>query len=72
VDVFALSRTYSKADLLAWTGDLTPGFDLSYFVEALDTLPRYTDLDLSLGGVEVAALRVFFSEWADELRQNRS
>jgi predicted nucleotidyltransferase component of viral defense system len=72
VDVFALSHTYGKADLLTWAGDLNPGFDLSYFVEALDALPRYADLDLSLGEVEVAALRVFFSEWADELRQNRS
>jgi hypothetical protein len=70
VDVFALSHTYSKSDLLTWAGDLNPGFDLPYFVEALDALPRYTDLDLSLGEVDVAALRAFFSEWADELRQN--
>ena len=72
VDVFELSHTYSKAQLLTWAADLNPGFDLPYFVEALDTLPRYTDVDLSLGEVDVAALRAFFSEWADELRQKRS
>ncbi len=71
VDVFALSRTYSKADLLTWAGEINPGFDLPYFVEALDSLPRYADLDLSLGEVDVAALRAFFSEWADELRQDQ-
>jgi hypothetical protein len=70
VDVFALSHTYRKADLLTWAGDINPGLDLPYFVEALDALPRYSDLDLSLGEVDVAALRTFFSEWADELRQN--
>lgn len=69
-DVFALTRTYDKADLLKWAGDLNPGFDRRYFVEALDVLPRYTDVDLSLGDVNVEALRTFFSEWADELRQN--
>lgn len=68
VDVFALSNTYSKADLLMWARELNPGFDLPYFVEALDVLPRYTDVDLSLGAVDVAAVRTFFSEWAAELR----
>lgn len=72
VDVFALTHTYGKAQLLAWASDLNPGFDLRYFVEALDALPRYTDLDLSLGAVDVAALRAFFAEWADELRESRS
>lgn len=72
VDVFALTHTYSKAELLDWASDLNPGFDRLYFLEALDALPRYTDLDLSLGTVDVAALRAFFSEWADELRQNHS
>ncbi|GAB3449546.1 nucleotidyl transferase AbiEii/AbiGii toxin family protein [Actinophytocola sediminis] len=72
VDVFALSHTYSKADLLTWARELNPGFDLPYFVEALDALPRYTDVDLSLGAVDVAAVRTFFSEWAAELRQVQS
>jgi hypothetical protein len=70
VDVFALTQTYDKADLFTWAGDLNPGFDRRYFVEALDVLPRYTDVDLSLGDVDVAALRAFFSEWAGELRQD--
>lgn len=72
VDVFALSNTYGKADLLTWARELNPGFDLPYFIEALDALPRYTDVDLSLGTVDVAAVRTFFSEWAAELRQGQS
>jgi hypothetical protein len=70
VDVFALTHTYSRTALLTWASGLNPGFDLRYFAEALDALPRYTDLDLSLGEVDVTALRAFFAEWADELRQN--
>lgn len=70
VDVFALSRRYSKADLLAWARDLNQGLEVPYFVQALDELPRYTDLDLRLGDVDVTALRAFFSAWANELRQN--
>jgi predicted nucleotidyltransferase component of viral defense system len=68
VDVYALTHTYSKAQLLESAGHLNPGFDQHYFVEALDALPRYTDTDLSLGDVDVAALRAFFRDWADELR----
>jgi len=29
-------------------------------------------VDLSLGDVDVSALRAFFAEWADELRRNCS
>jgi predicted nucleotidyltransferase component of viral defense system len=72
VDVFALTRTYDKADLFEWAGDLNPGFDRRYFVEALDVLPRYTDVDLTLGDVDVVALRTFFADWANELRQDRA
>jgi predicted nucleotidyltransferase component of viral defense system len=69
VDVFALARRYGKAELLSWAGELNPGFHHRYFAEALDALPRYTDLDLSLGDVDVMALRAFFSDWSRELRQ---
>ena len=72
MDVFALAHTYAKAELLEWAADLDPGFDRTYFVEALDILPRYSDSDLSLGEVDTAALRGFFSEWADELREDQT
>jgi predicted nucleotidyltransferase component of viral defense system len=72
VDVFALTHTYSKAELLDWAADLNPGFDRFYFIEALEALPRYTDRDLTLGEIDVAALRTFFLEWADELRRART
>lgn len=35
-------------------------------------LPRYSDADLRLGDVDTAALRAFFSEWADELRGDQT
>jgi hypothetical protein len=72
VDVFALTHIYSKPELLEWASEVDPGFDERYFIEALDGLPRYADLDLSLGDVDVGGLRTFFGEWADELRKDRS
>jgi len=30
-------------------------------------LPRYGDVDLDLGDVNVAAVRAFFAEWSGEL-----
>ncbi|HEY7594791.1 MAG TPA: nucleotidyl transferase AbiEii/AbiGii toxin family protein [Actinophytocola sp.] len=71
VDVFALTHVYSRPELLAWAREVNPGFELRYFIEALDAISRYTDVDLSLGDVDVDALRGFFAEWAAELRQDR-
>jgi predicted nucleotidyltransferase component of viral defense system len=42
------------------------------FVDVFALTRTYTDADLSLGDVDIAALRGFFSDWADELRQVRS
>jgi hypothetical protein len=37
------------------------------FADMIGGLDRYSDTDLTLGGVDVAALRTFFSDWRSEL-----
>jgi nucleotidyltransferase AbiEii toxin of type IV toxin-antitoxin system len=72
VDVYALSRTFTQQTLLALAGEVDAGFDLLVFADMLALLPRYRDTDLALGDVDVAAVRGFFSKWAEELRDARA
>jgi len=41
------------------------------FADMLSQLSRYRDVDLEIGDVDSAALRVFFQQWSAELRANR-
>ncbi len=72
VDVYALNRTFTKSVLLDRAAEVDAGFDLGVFAEMLDHLSRYSDADLELGEVDVAAVRGFFERWATEIRSERS
>lgn len=67
VDVYALSRRFTKRELLALARDVDRGFEIGVFAEMLKHLARYTDVDLSLGAVDLVALRAFFEQWIAEL-----
>lgn len=67
VDVFALSRRFSKSALLELAGEVDAGFDVRVFAEMIGMLGRYRDADLALGGVDVGELRAFFDQWRAEL-----
>ena len=67
VDVFALSRRFSKTLLLELARQIDAGFDVRVFVEMIDMLSRYQDADLEQGEVDVNALRAFFRQWRTEL-----
>ena len=67
LDVYALSSRFSKPELLDLAGEIDPGFDVDVFVEMLAMLPRYSDVDLALGEVDVVVVRQFFQRWAVEL-----
>lgn len=56
VDVFALSRRFSKSALLDLAREVDAGFDVGVFVEMIGLLARYRDVDLALGDVDVAVL----------------
>ena len=70
VDVYALSRRFTKTQLLELAREVDCGFDVPVFVDMLRHLARYGVVDLALGDVDIAALRAFFQQWITEL--NRS
>lgn len=72
VDVYALSRTYTRQTLLILAAEVDAGFDLTVFAGMLAHLPQYRDVDLQLGDADVPAIRDFFQQWAAELRTARS
>jgi hypothetical protein len=67
VDVFTLSRRFSKKELLELAREIDAGFDVTVFVEMIGLLSRYSDVDLDLGDVNAAEVRAFFSDWSAEL-----
>jgi hypothetical protein len=71
VDVFTLSRRFSKAELLELAREFDAGFDVAVFVEMIGLLSRYSDVDLDLGDVNAAEVRAFFAQWSAELEPGR-
>ena len=67
VDVFALSRRFSKAMLLKLAHEIDAGFSIRVFVEMIDLLAHRRDVDLFPGNVDVSELRAFFLQWRAEL-----
>ena len=67
VDVYALSRRFSKTELLDLAREVDSGFDARVFLDMLRQLGRYGDVDLGLGDVDIDALRAFFLQWITEL-----
>jgi hypothetical protein len=67
VDVHALSRRFTKTQLLDLAREIDRGFDTRVFIDMLNQLDHYRDVDLALGDVDVLALRAFFQQWITEL-----
>jgi hypothetical protein len=45
-DVYTLAQRYTKPLLLARAAEIDGGFDLTIFADMLDTLSRFTDVDI--------------------------
>jgi Nucleotidyl transferase AbiEii toxin, Type IV TA system len=67
-DVFDLARRYGTRLLLERAAEVDPGFDRRVFVDMLRSLARFTDDELPVPADEVAALRAFFADWANEVQ----
>jgi hypothetical protein len=67
VDVHALARRFTRTELLELAREIDSGFDVGAFPDMLRHLARYGDVDLALGDVDIAALRVFLQQWITEL-----
>lgn len=72
VDVYALSRTFTRQMLLTLATEVDAGFDTVVFADMLAQLPHYRDADLQLGDVDVPAMRAFFQHRTAELRASGS
>lgn len=67
VDVYALARRFTTTELLDLAREVDGGFDVAVFVDMLSYLARYSEVDLALGDVDIAAPRAFFQHWITEL-----
>jgi nucleotidyltransferase AbiEii toxin of type IV toxin-antitoxin system len=69
-DVFMLSRTYSKAELLAKAAEIDAGFDKRVLAEMLGTLRRFADDEVPIDRSQLPELREFFAQWGRELLED--
>jgi hypothetical protein len=63
-----LSKRFTPAELLRLAAEVDAGFDVAVFADMVAILGRYSDVDLDVGQVDFAALRRFFGELLDRLR----
>jgi hypothetical protein len=68
VDVYQLANTFAKDTLLERAAEVDVGFEPNLLADMFSYLERYTDADLTLIDVDVAAMREFFARWRDDLR----
>ncbi len=67
-DVFALSATFDKEDLLSRAAALDAGFSSGVLAAQMRTLERFRDADLPVQPGRVAEVRAFFASWRNDLR----
>jgi hypothetical protein len=65
--VQALAARYGKALLIDRATEVDLGFDRGVLAQMFGMLSRYEDDEIPVAPSEVAALRAFFAEWAEEL-----
>jgi hypothetical protein len=70
--VFVLSGSFGQIELTRLAAEPDAGFDPLVLADMVDLLTRYTDRDLSLGGIDPSAPRDFFTNWAAEIRTQPS
>ena len=66
-DVYVLARRFGRALLLERAAQVDLGFDLNVLADMMRTLGRFTDDEVPIEAADVAQLRRFFADWADEL-----
>ncbi len=71
VDVFMISRSFGKDELVSLAAEIDAGFDPQILADMIDMLRRYTDRDL-FGNVDPLAVRKFFADWANEIRTGQA
>jgi hypothetical protein len=68
-DVYALAGRYGTERLIEMARAVDPGFEVRVLATMLDSLARFTDVEIPVPtNGDVAALREFFRGWSEELR----
>lgn len=66
-DVRALADRYGKALLMERAAEVDAGFDHGVLAQMFGTLNRFADDQIPVPASDVAGLRAFFAEWAQQL-----
>jgi predicted nucleotidyltransferase component of viral defense system len=66
-DVFVLARHFSRELMLTRATEIDLGLDLTVLAAMMRTLNRFTDEELPIEARDVAAMRAYFRDWADNL-----
>ncbi len=69
-DVYQLALRFGRANLLVQAAEIDGGFERAVFASMLGTLDRFTDDEIPVQDVDVATLRKYFNDWAQELRRS--
>lgn len=69
IDVFMLTRRFSKERLLAEALLVDRGFDCLILADMVRMHARFADQEFPVEAHEIADIRSFFDEWAEELRR---
>jgi hypothetical protein len=67
VDVYWLSRHFSRAQLQRWAEEQDKGFDRHMFAEMIELLGRVPDRELLAVTDEVDQVRAFFTKWRRDI-----
>ena len=69
-DVYQLREAFDREALVARAAALDLGFTKALLRQSLETLGRFSDDEIPTEPREVASLRAYFHDWADELPTN--
>jgi hypothetical protein len=71
-DVFVLAQHFRKDQLLLVAEEIDPGFDRDVLRQMFSTLNRFVNEEIFAPDGDVAQLRTFFGDWADQLANQTS
>lgn len=71
VDVYALSKIFSKTELLNLAAERDGGFDYAIFAQMLSFIDAIPNDQLEVSESEAADIRDFFVTWRQDLSRNQ-
>jgi predicted nucleotidyltransferase component of viral defense system len=72
IDVYTLSSTFDRVQMLSGARALDEGLDLAVFLEMIASLDRFADDDIREFDIDANDLRQFFASWIQDLGDRSS